>query len=136
MAATIPAGTYEGQTADVATAAVQNYLVTHAGVSDDVVYAMTKALFEHLDDMVAAHAAAKAIKLENAAQEPAGPAASGCGALLQGSGRNVAEAIHGRSGLGATHPLPLVGRGGEGSRRLTLRLTPLTQAISRQGGAG
>ena len=73
MAATIPAGTYEGQTADAATAAVQNYLVTHDGVADDVVYAMTKALFEHLDDMVAAHAAAKAIKLENAAKDPPAP---------------------------------------------------------------
>ena len=73
VAATIPAGTYEGQTADVAAATVQNYLVTHAGVSEDVVYAMTKALFEHLDDMVAAHAAAKAIKLENAAQNPPAP---------------------------------------------------------------
>ena len=73
MAATIPAGTYEGQTADAATAAVQNYLVTHDGVAEDVVYAMTKALFEHLDDMVAAHAAAKAIKLENAAKDPPAP---------------------------------------------------------------
>ena len=70
MAATIPAGTYEGQDADVATAAVQNYMVTHSEVPDDVVYAMTKSLFEHLDDLAAAHAAAKAIKLENAAKSP------------------------------------------------------------------
>jgi TRAP transporter TAXI family solute receptor len=73
QAATIPAGTYEGQSADVATASVQNYLVTHSGVADDVVYGMTKALFENLDDMVAAHAAAKAISLENAATNPPAP---------------------------------------------------------------
>jgi TRAP transporter TAXI family solute receptor len=73
QAATIPAGTYEGQSADVATASVQNYLVTHSGVADDVVYGMTKALFENLDDMVAAHAAAKAISLENAAKSPPAP---------------------------------------------------------------
>jgi TRAP transporter TAXI family solute receptor len=73
MAATIPAGTYEGQDADVQTAAVQNYLVTHSDVPEDVVYAMTKALFENLDDMVAAHAAAKAIKLEGAAANPPAP---------------------------------------------------------------
>jgi TRAP transporter TAXI family solute receptor len=66
IAATIPAGTYEGQDADVPTAAVVNFLVTHEGVSDETVYQMTKALFEHLDDMVAAHAAAKAISLETA----------------------------------------------------------------------
>jgi TRAP transporter TAXI family solute receptor len=73
MAASIPAGTYEGQDADVATATVQNYLVTHSDVPDDVVYQMTKTLFEHLDDMVAAHQAAKAIKLEEAAKSPPAP---------------------------------------------------------------
>src|SRR5436309_6147565 len=33
----VPANTYRGQTTDVPVAAVQNYLVTHDGVSDDVV---------------------------------------------------------------------------------------------------
>jgi len=66
QAVTIPAGTYEGQKEDVATAAVGNMLVTREGVSDEVAYQMTKALFENLDRLVAAHAAAKAIKLENA----------------------------------------------------------------------
>ena len=73
LSATIPAGTYEGQDADVATAAVQNYLVTHSDVADDVVFGMTKALFENLDGMVAAHAAAKAIKLEGAGSNPPAP---------------------------------------------------------------
>ena len=73
VAATIPAGTYEGQDADVATAAVINYLVTHSDVPDDLVYAMTKAIFENLDDLAAAHAAAKAIKLEAAAKDPPAP---------------------------------------------------------------
>jgi len=73
QAATIPAGTYDGQEADVQTAAVQNYLVTHADVPEDVVYAMTKATFENLDDLVAAHAAAKDIKLEGAATNPPAP---------------------------------------------------------------
>lgn len=63
---TIPAGTYEGQTAPVQTAAVVNYLVTHAGVKDETVYQMTKAIYESLPDLAAAHAAAKDIKLESA----------------------------------------------------------------------
>lgn len=63
---TIPANTYEGQTAPVATAAVVNYLVTHSGVKDETVYNMTKAIYESLPDLAAAHAAAKDIKLENA----------------------------------------------------------------------
>ena len=62
----IPANTYEGQTADVHTIAVQNFLVTRAGVPKETVYKMTKAMFENLPEMVAAHAAAKAIKLDNA----------------------------------------------------------------------
>ena len=66
LAATIPAGTYQGQDADVATAAVGNFLITHEGVSDETAYQMTKQLFENLPDMVAAHAAAKAIDLKKA----------------------------------------------------------------------
>ena len=46
--------------------AIPNFLVTHEGVPADTVYAMTKSMFDNLDQMVAAHAAAKAIKLENA----------------------------------------------------------------------
>ncbi len=65
IAATIPAGTYEGQSADVPTLAITNILVSHSDVSDEVAYEMTKQLFENLDDMVAAHAAAKAISAEN-----------------------------------------------------------------------
>ena len=61
ISVTIPAGTYEGQTEDVQTAAVGNFLITHEGVSDETAYQMTKLLFENLPQMVAAHAAAKAI---------------------------------------------------------------------------
>jgi uncharacterized protein len=62
----IPAGTYQGQDADVPTAAIGNILVTHDGVSDETAYQMTRLLFEHLDRMVASHAAAKDIALEAA----------------------------------------------------------------------
>jgi TRAP transporter TAXI family solute receptor len=61
MSVVIPAGTYDGQTADVETAAVGNFLITHDGVSDETAYQMTKLLFESLDQLTAAHAAAKAI---------------------------------------------------------------------------
>lgn len=66
IAATIPAGTYQGQEADVPTVAVVNFLITHEGVSDETAYQMTKLLFENLPAMTAAHNAASAIKLENA----------------------------------------------------------------------
>jgi TRAP transporter TAXI family solute receptor len=66
VSATIPAGTYTGQDADVATVAVSNFLVTHSDVSDEVAYEMTKQLFENLPELHAAHNAAKAISLEGA----------------------------------------------------------------------
>jgi uncharacterized protein len=66
QAANIPAGTYEGQSAAVPTAAINNFLVTHSGVSNDIAYKMTRSLFENLDTMASAHAAAKRISLEDA----------------------------------------------------------------------
>ena len=62
---TIPANTYEGQAAPVATIAIENFLVTHESVATDTVYKMTKSMYENLDQMVAAHSAAKAIKRED-----------------------------------------------------------------------
>ncbi|MBI1904920.1 MAG: TAXI family TRAP transporter solute-binding subunit [Rhodocyclales bacterium] len=67
QASVIPANTYTGQAEDVPTATIRNILVTHEGVDADAVYAMTKAMFTHMDAMIAAHAAAKGIKLEQAA---------------------------------------------------------------------
>jgi uncharacterized protein len=64
----IPANTYTGQTADVPTVTVQNFLVSHEGVPAETVYQMTKSMFENLDTMVASHAAAKAIRKETAAK--------------------------------------------------------------------
>ena len=64
---TIPANTYTGQEAAVPTVTIKNFLVTHDGVPADTVYAMTKAVFTNLDQMVAAHSAAKSISLADAA---------------------------------------------------------------------
>ena len=68
QAAVIPAKTYEGQTTDVQTVAIQNFLVTHADVPVDTIYKMTKSMWENVDQLYAAHAAAKAMKKESAAK--------------------------------------------------------------------
>jgi uncharacterized protein len=68
---TIPAHTYDGQNADVPAISIQNYLVTSSDLKPDLVYAMTKAIFDNLPTLVAAHSAARDIKLESAAA--AGP---------------------------------------------------------------
>lgn len=66
QAGTIPAGTYEGQKEDVPTVAITNILVSHAKVSDEVAYQMTKLMFDNLPALGNAHSAAKDITLENA----------------------------------------------------------------------
>ncbi|RFC66140.1 C4-dicarboxylate ABC transporter [Fulvimarina endophytica] len=67
--AEIPAGTYDGQDATVATVSIPNLLVTHDEVGDEEAYEMTKQLFTHLDVMVAAHNAAKAIDVKTASKD-------------------------------------------------------------------
>ena len=64
--AVTPAHTYEAQAKYVPAIAILNCLVTHEGVSNDSVYAMTKAMWDNLPGLVAAHAAGKAIKKETA----------------------------------------------------------------------
>ncbi|MDX0767668.1 TAXI family TRAP transporter solute-binding subunit [Sinorhizobium medicae] len=66
IAATVPAGTYQGQDNDVQTVAVINFLVTHSEVSDETAYQMTKQLFENIPALTAAHKAAESIRLEDA----------------------------------------------------------------------
>ena len=64
----IPANTYDGQTEAVPTVAITNRLVTRADMPDEVVYEMTKLLFENLTRLGNSHSAAKDIKLESAAK--------------------------------------------------------------------
>jgi uncharacterized protein len=59
----IPSGTY-GLASAVTTVAVQAMLVASSDLSEDVVYDITKAIFENLDKVT--HAKGKLIKVENA----------------------------------------------------------------------
>lgn len=63
----IPAGTYDGQEEDIPTVAITNILVSHDKVPEDIAYQMTKLIFDNLGALGNAHAAAKAITLETAA---------------------------------------------------------------------
>ena len=63
---TIPKGTYIGQTEDVKTVAVANILICRDDLSNELVYNMTKALHDNQKDLVAAHSAAKDMKLQDA----------------------------------------------------------------------
>jgi len=63
---TIPAGTYPGVDEDVKTVAVLAMLATNADLPEDLVYEVTKAIFEHRDILEAAHKRAADITLETA----------------------------------------------------------------------
>ena len=55
--ATIPKGTYKTTDADVTTFGVMATFVTSANVSEDIVYEVTRAVFENLDDFRRLHPA-------------------------------------------------------------------------------
>lgn len=64
----LPANTYEGQSDEVPTAAINNLLVTHERVSDEVAYQMTKGIFDNLERLGNSHSAGREIKLEHATE--------------------------------------------------------------------
>jgi uncharacterized protein len=65
-AAVIPANSYKGVTTDVKTAAVNAVLIAHPKLSSDVVYNLTKALFDNQAELAAAHAKGKVLSLQGA----------------------------------------------------------------------
>lgn len=66
LPASIPAGTYEGQTEEIATAAIPNFLVTHKDVPEELVYEMTKVFYDNLDSLQSTHNVIKAVDINNA----------------------------------------------------------------------
>lgn len=63
---TIPSGSYEGVDKDILTVAAPATLLTKESMSKDDIYELTKAMFENLDVIHAAHIQGKTITLENA----------------------------------------------------------------------
>jgi TRAP transporter TAXI family solute receptor len=62
----IPSHTYTGQDADVPTAALNNFLVTHSEVSEALVYELLKQFYAHLPEIQASSLAARSISKEKA----------------------------------------------------------------------
>jgi uncharacterized protein len=67
--ATLPAGMYPGQDADVHTFGVGATFVTHAGVSDEVVYELVKAVMEDLEAFKRMHPAFGVLEKESMVRE-------------------------------------------------------------------
>ena len=64
--AILPAGTYKGIDKDVETLAVRAIWATHADLSDDIAYAVTKALYENVETLAKVHVKGKEISLKTA----------------------------------------------------------------------
>ncbi len=62
----VKAGTYKGLESDTQTVAVMAMLVARKGLKKDLVYNVTKAIFENLSRLHMAHAKLKAVTLESA----------------------------------------------------------------------
>ncbi|GAB6154027.1 TAXI family TRAP transporter solute-binding subunit [Desulfosporosinus burensis] len=61
----VPKGTYKGQDEDVHTVALANLLLTRADLSEDLIYKLTKGIYENIPDLMTAHAITKNIKKED-----------------------------------------------------------------------
>ena len=85
----IPAGTYEGQTEDVETVTVKATLIVSASASEDDVYEMTKAIFENIPDITAAHAKGAELSIENATSGMTAPFHAGAAKYFAEKGVEV-----------------------------------------------
>ena len=92
---TIPAGTYNGQGEDVQTIAVKSTLVVRNDVPDDVVYEMTKILYESKDDLAKAHQVAKQIDINHAFEGLMIPLHPGAVKYYEDHGIKVPEELKG-----------------------------------------
>jgi len=61
---TLAGGTYEGVADDIAVLGIPNVLVASTEMSDDLAYALTKAMFENIADLQAVHPAANETTVE------------------------------------------------------------------------
>jgi TRAP transporter TAXI family solute receptor len=64
----VPANTYKNQSADVKTIAVSAVLISSSELPENVVYNLTKALFDNQAELAAAHAKGKELNLKTAAK--------------------------------------------------------------------
>ena len=66
VAVTVPRTTYNGMDQDVLTFATVNLAIIRDDLSEELVYQMTRAIFENLPQLHAVHAAVRAINLDSA----------------------------------------------------------------------
>jgi len=85
----VPAGTYNGQTSDVTTVTVKATLIVSTSADEDAVYNVTKAIFDNIDTITAAHAKGAELSLENATDGMTAPFHAGAAKYFKEKGIDV-----------------------------------------------
>lgn len=86
---TIPAGTYPDQDEDIETIAVQATLIVDKDTDEDVVYDLTAALFDHVDDITKENSKGAELTLENATSINTAPYHKGAAKYYEEKGIKV-----------------------------------------------
>jgi len=94
----LPKDTYKGMTEDTPTLAVKAILVVSASLPDDVVYEMTKVLFDNVDALRAVHQKARYISLDTALDGMSIPLHPGAYKYYEEKGITVPDKIKPPSG--------------------------------------
>ena len=87
---TIPAGSYNGQEADITTVTVKATLIVNADASEDDVYKLTAAIFDNIDAIAAENAKGTELSLENATEGLTVPFHAGAAKYFAEKGITVA----------------------------------------------
>ncbi len=85
----VPAGTYNGQTEDVTTVTVKATLIVSTSADEDAVYNVTKAIFDNIDAITAAHAKGAELSLQNATDGMTAPFHAGAAKYFKEKGIDV-----------------------------------------------
>ena len=85
----IPAGTYPGQDEEVKTVTVKATLIVSASASEDDVYNLTKAIFDHAEEIAAENAKGAELSIENATSGMTAPFHKGAAKYFAEKGVNV-----------------------------------------------
>ena len=85
----IPAGTYKGQEAAVKTVTVKATLIVSTSADEEAVYNVTKAIFDNIDAITAAHAKGAELSLENATSGMTAPFHAGAAKYFKEKGIDV-----------------------------------------------
>lgn len=86
---TVPAGTYTGQTEDVATVTVKATLIVSSSASEEAVYNLTKAIFDNTAAIAAENGKGAELSLENATSGMTAPFHAGAAKYFAEKGVTV-----------------------------------------------